>query len=476
MSNKFIYPILIIIFSVLIIYAILNGRNNQRLNNNIEKFINSPPVLDGESQDLSFNIQNNTNITLKFANGNWTTPYTNFNKFPIYRCGYENEWACCCNYESSDQSTCYNPTAYWCTDYMTITITDTMEKSPNSASYGTIFNPNGRRDIYNITYILNETITGVLQNNSNNHIQIKFLNRYNGETYGNLTNARDTFTSVVTIFAGDSIILKYESFKLIENNCLNGGNGQYCGGDNSEYNNSPNLINITSNNFISSQTRNILSSQNGVIDQDQNTNTGGNFTLNPAEVYDINAYKIIISPTYKYPSNFITLSFGDTPSTTTLNNIQTNYGGNINLCIQRLFQSPTRSIIQSVRSKLLSVSVLRNGQIPKKIIISSFQSDMEANNLKTFFKPYRTNLFIQKLESSNLSYSYSDSSMITVNSSNFNLQNNANNMYQQFVQFPDLNSLTQTNNQIYQVKFIGYYPAPTDISEPTEVNFGDLNL
>ena len=44
MSNKIIYPILVIIFSILIVYALLNKRKNDKLNNNIERFLIYNPV------------------------------------------------------------------------------------------------------------------------------------------------------------------------------------------------------------------------------------------------------------------------------------------------------------------------------------------------------------------------------------------------------------------------------------------------
>ena len=466
MSNKFIYPILIIIFSILIIFGILNRRNNQRLNNNIEKFTSSPPVLDGMSQDLGFNIQNNTDITITFANGNWTTINTIFNIFPVYECPNIDYYELCCCYHTGY---CESPTAYWCTNYMTINITGTT---------GTIFNPNGLLDTYNITYILNETITGVLSTNSNYNIQIKFLNFFNGETYGNLTNASDTYTSVITIFNGDAIVVKYLSFKLLFNNCANCYyyEGDYCIGNNG---NIPNINNNTYYNFITQPTYALLPQTyqpNGGINPNNNIDTGNNYIINPSQIYDINAYNIIISPNYQYRNNFITLNFGEIPSSETLNNIQTNYGGKINFSIQRQFLSPTGQTIQSVMSNLLSLSVLQKGKIPKNIVISSFQSDMEANNLNSFFQPLSTKLYIQLLSSSNPSYSFSNNNMKNVPSSTFNLQNNANNMYQQNIQFPDLNSLTQTNTNTYNITLIGTYSAPNDITQETDVSFGDLGL
>ncbi len=39
MNNKNIYPILIIIFSIILIYGIINIKNNKNIENNIEMFI-----------------------------------------------------------------------------------------------------------------------------------------------------------------------------------------------------------------------------------------------------------------------------------------------------------------------------------------------------------------------------------------------------------------------------------------------------
>ena len=70
MSKKIIYPVLIIIFSILIILAILQNKNNKKLNNGIEKFMNN--YLESAEDNLKLNVKNNTSITKDFANGTWT--------------------------------------------------------------------------------------------------------------------------------------------------------------------------------------------------------------------------------------------------------------------------------------------------------------------------------------------------------------------------------------------------------------------
>ena len=67
MSEKIIYPCLIIIFSILIIYFILTNKNNIKLKNNIENF----SVY--EEEPLKYNIKNNNIITNKLADGEWTS-------------------------------------------------------------------------------------------------------------------------------------------------------------------------------------------------------------------------------------------------------------------------------------------------------------------------------------------------------------------------------------------------------------------
>jgi hypothetical protein len=81
MSNKIIYPALIIIFSILIVYAILTKRKNDKLNNNIENFLSDTPTytpVDISNDDLTNNNLNNNIITQKFENGYWTTPWTQY--------------------------------------------------------------------------------------------------------------------------------------------------------------------------------------------------------------------------------------------------------------------------------------------------------------------------------------------------------------------------------------------------------------
>ena len=70
MSEKIIYPCLIIIFSVLIIYFILTNKNNIKLKNNIENF----SVYNEEA--LKYNIKNNNIITNELADGDWTSIYS----------------------------------------------------------------------------------------------------------------------------------------------------------------------------------------------------------------------------------------------------------------------------------------------------------------------------------------------------------------------------------------------------------------
>lgn len=191
MSNKIIYPILIIIFSILVIYAILNKKNNDKLNKGIENFQNT--YFEKEKEKIRLNISNNTKITKDFANGTWSTIGTVVN---------------------SD---------YTVTGLMTINVERIIDISNNNAvnisssSYGSlsIF----ERD-FDINFIMNENLTAVDKTFPAMNLHIKFLNKFNDEKNININQPfyiPETLNAVVTIFIGDAPILKHASYKVYDN-------------------------------------------------------------------------------------------------------------------------------------------------------------------------------------------------------------------------------------------------------------------
>ena len=71
------YPFLILIFSILIIYAIIQYKNNKKLNYKIESFVNNN-YYNSQENNLKLNVENN--LTFKeYVNGNWTYNETTIN-------------------------------------------------------------------------------------------------------------------------------------------------------------------------------------------------------------------------------------------------------------------------------------------------------------------------------------------------------------------------------------------------------------
>ena len=146
MSNKFIYPILIIIFSILIIYFILVNKKNTKLNNNIEKFSNS--LLKG-------NMEHNTQFTKELVAGTWTSMDTTVNS----------------DYTVTNLLT-INPNQFYdsCNQSTNIgsIIQDTGNTSTQNCSYE--YDP-----VYYITFILNENIVAVPGRNTSYNLHINSL-------------------------------------------------------------------------------------------------------------------------------------------------------------------------------------------------------------------------------------------------------------------------------------------------------------
>ena len=182
MSNKIIYPILIIIFSILIIFAIFNKKNNEKLNKGIERFNNE--YLYKNKNKLIKNMENNQ-ITKDFANGTWTNPLTTINS----------------NNEVSDLTT--------------INIIDTI--NGKNINFGNI---NLMNQDFKITYVLNENIVAVSKTVPSFNIHIKFMNIFNDEKNVKINkgyNVPQTLNCVVSFFIMNLLIFKFVSYKVYNN-------------------------------------------------------------------------------------------------------------------------------------------------------------------------------------------------------------------------------------------------------------------
>ena len=183
MSNKIIYPILIILFSILFIYSIISNRNINKLNNNIENFKNG--YLETIKDDLEKNAINNNKFSKELANGTWTTMTTEVDS------------------------------NYITTNLMKINITDIINGS--SDNFGTI---NFMDSDFNIILALNDNITAVSTSLNVLNIHIKLFNKFTEENNININKpfyVPDTPNAIVSIFIGDFMIFKYASYKVYDN-------------------------------------------------------------------------------------------------------------------------------------------------------------------------------------------------------------------------------------------------------------------
>lgn len=370
MCNKIIYPTLIIIFSILVIYAIINRWNNDKLNKSIESFMNNPIL----NPDVQLNLQNNKGVTAKLASGNWTFP----------------------NYTVVDGN-------YNASNFMVI------EASPYSFNntYGTITID---KDVYNITFLLNTNLIAV--DNTSNSLHIKFNNIFINEESDDLFTDTGAMNCTVTYYINNVITSKFYSYKINQNP-------------------------------VSSQLYTII-------------NTNNYDAQDAPEVYDLESYSVIIN-NYTYSPNYIQLTYGGYINQTAYNKLTTYYIDGIQFAIQRVFKSPTGNKITTALSNPIILPALQNNNIPNTLTISSFQDDMNANSLKTFFQPYATVLYFYKIINVSVTYGYNNNNMKKVSSSSFKLKNNATNMYASNVSFNKLNTVSEINTSNFELQLVGIY-------------------
>jgi hypothetical protein len=185
MKNNILYPILIIIFSLLIIYLILKNKLDKKLVENIEKFEND--YIKNNKDQLLNNVLNNSKFTKDNANGTWTSIQTTVDS----------------NYNASN--------------LITINVNQIIDGTNSSINnFGTIsFLDNN----FNITYILNENIVAVSPDIPLLNIHIKFVNNFTDENKDiNLDFYKtDSPMAIVSIYINDFLAYKFVSYKVYNN-------------------------------------------------------------------------------------------------------------------------------------------------------------------------------------------------------------------------------------------------------------------
>jgi hypothetical protein len=185
---KIIYPIIIIIFSILFIYAILKNKENKNFNDKVENFLNK------KWDKLRNSALSNVSFTTNFLNGSWTTLNTKVDS------------------------------SYNVNNIMEININKSIKDNLQNNNYGTITIDN---TTYNIILISNENIIGRIVNRQDNiansaaSLHIKIINTYN--TNDNIYEKNLIFTNntnqkcIVSQYMGDTLLYRYISYKIYNN-------------------------------------------------------------------------------------------------------------------------------------------------------------------------------------------------------------------------------------------------------------------
>ena len=184
-KNNILYPILIIIFSLLIVYFIMKNKYDKKLTENIEKFENN--YIKNNKDQLLKNVLNNSKFTKENANGTWTTIGTTVDS----------------NYNA--------------TNLMNINIDKIIsDNDVNINNFGTI----SFLDInFNISYVLNENIIAISPDIPLLNIHIKLVNNFTDENK-NISKdfyKTDTPMAIISIYMNDFLIYKYISYKIFNN-------------------------------------------------------------------------------------------------------------------------------------------------------------------------------------------------------------------------------------------------------------------
>ena len=183
-KNNILYPILIIIFSLLIVYFIMKNKYDKNLIKNFENFENN--YIKNNKDKLLKNVLNNSKFTKENANGTWTTIGTTVDS----------------NYNASN--------------LMNINIENILSYENNINNFGTI---NFLDTNFNISYVLNQNIVAISPDIPLLNIHIKLINNFTDENK-NISKSfykTDTPMCIVSIYINDFLVYKFISYKIFNN-------------------------------------------------------------------------------------------------------------------------------------------------------------------------------------------------------------------------------------------------------------------
>jgi hypothetical protein len=389
MENKIIYPIIIIILSIIFIYGIINYKCNQKLNNTIENFKND--YL--EKNNFGLNLVNNNKIISDIANGFWSSNVSDLDS-SSYSVKENSIITIVCNYVS---------------DPISISGTVTYPFKDSSGTY-TLKN-------YSIISLLNNNIVAKDNDNPNNVIYIYISGVYENKNninpgYSSTTSPK-TQMAIISEYTSSTLVNKYVSYKIYKNGV--------------NYNVSGEVFRILLSNDI--------------------------YINSPPPVYDLPTYNSITSTSKDFSNylsfDYIGHVLSDTTTTALVNYIKTNYLNTFKFRVKRAYLSPTDSNkIETKMSDIISLTSVVNStnELPMNLRIKKYN---EYSN-KSYI-PYSTNIYFYRLYSITPNYSFVGNN-IKINPNNLGITNDINHdIFNQDIYYSNISGVTKTNTYQYNL-------------------------
>ena len=373
-------PIFVIIFSALGIYFIIFKKRKEYYDNKfqaIEQFMNSN-IEHFEDQQQQ-NALTNQDFTSSLASGIWT----------------------------SDSSTIVNGTLE---NYISISVSD---DNKGTVSYIT---SEGKvsGNINNIIFLGNMTLTAQDPKNKNISIQIDF------QPIVSVKNplVKDMIPeAIITIRNGNTVIDKYNSFKVYDINNIGG-----------------------------KLSRIILSKH---------------FYTEPTMKYDLVLYNKYLN-LYKYPSNPFQVIYGTNTTTKDLdmNKLKNNYQNLIYLAYQREYYTTNNETVKTKISPAFVISAVNSsGKIFSKIILNNIEKENQTNHLTKNFFPKQTWIYFYKEVSVKNTFKFLKNE--TYNKNTFNFHNQADSMFNKNrIEIPNLEKSQLTVQGTYDLTLLKTMATP----------------
>jgi len=328
-------------------------------------------------------------------------------------------------------ATTVNPN-YTVNGTMTIQINNSTSPTGNLGTITYQTGQNNQVQTFEIISLIQNNLTAVLENDRDFVMNISFVGLFNQTEIDNIKKQTyfiaDNQMAIVTLYMNNVFLKKYLSYKIVGNT-------------------------------VGSNLYRIILSKNFIIN-------------NPPPIYNYSAYNKIVN-NYVFPNNYISFQFGQT-NNNILNIIQTNYLGNIQFSIKRVFATPEKNTIMTFASPPISLSAIQNGQIPTNIVVCPIQEDFNINGLNSgYYPPQSTWILFYKYVTTNVTYGYSNSNPIVLPSSVMNFANGGDSMYNANIEYNDITSVYQENDNEYNIVLMKSFPTPP-INEPLIVPFSHI--